>query len=171
MKPKVLINKADTLPLGCHLVFIKEFDLEKNDKGNIVLDQQGIPKGLRVVFQEVNGTRQRVKKFPFTPKMLWLQEALGKAIGVDITSGKQYNVRTEILNKKLYITVVMVRNCINNEPIREPLNGGGFSYQQYTEVGKHFFAYNELAPAPVPLGNPDPSNPTEWYLVLRNIEK
>lgn len=167
MKPVVKRGNSNLLPIGLHLVEIIDFDMQRTESGQLAM-KGNVPKGLRVQFKEVNGERVRTKNFPLAENMVWLLESFSKAIDVDLLGSKTYH-KSEIIGKKLYIMVIVVRMTRNQIPITEVGINGRVSHQQYYEVGSRFFKYDGVAD-PCPLGEPNINNPTGWYLQLRELK-
>lgn len=163
MKPPIARNN-NRLPVGLHLVEITHFDMLKTETGQIAM-KGGSPKGLQIKFKEVGGDRVGTKNFPISSTMMWLLENISKALNVDLTGEKVYSKR-EMIGKKLYIMVIIVRMTRGGVPIEDVDYNGRRSFKQYTEIGAKFFAYDGVA-APCPIGDPSPTNPTGWYLQFR----
>lgn len=148
----------NSIPVGNHRLKIVDFQSKKSPSGNPILDKDGNITALTAVFEDSKG-RQKTKNFPLTSTMLWMLESLSNALNINLLTGEEYDVETEVIGRYVYATIVVIQFVRGGIPVTDE-NG---NIKSFTDMDSKF--YEDMpSGGPVLSGNPSRSNPTGAYL-------
>lgn len=99
----------DLLPWGTHHVVVKKMAKKRNSLNQVILDDDGVYKAMRVTFQEVNGERVWYEDFYMNIKSAWRMEDFCNAAGVPMMGDEGPDVEEIVGKKTLYISLVCER--------------------------------------------------------------